>query len=540
MRLVAAALAAAAIVCKCAALTKGNLATDPSTGGLRAGVIGEVLQGAPAEAALDVGIAVVVSLGTASRQRRSKMLDEALGLDTMASGDEEDEVAYVVGRATGVGGRRALVLECGPADSTGETAGLAASCAHCVVVSLWRSEVGRGVTANANVLRTLRETCRARSRHVCLIFAVHDDEPGAPASSDEVLLQGLVSDLEAACGGDLSFCRSIDVVAADTANGRARLASALEERLAQVAEQLCGSIDEAAALVATAWDESRATVSIEDVSAFVCDSAAARCRELARAAHARWRRDVDDGRLAPRGWASECAELVRDVIQRYCDETIGYWTYPGRAEKRTALETFLVDEARRCHLKQLDIASSRRLRRLRSRLERAAAGDPSGELDPTDSERIVADAEASFDLDASRCEVPSLGLVADSQRAAFRDAARRLAADFAETPAAQLLATKAEAKRAKAATRAMRKQAAGPKPPKAPRKPPALSYALQLVGMLRPKGYGNLQGFCNYAIGPHSILFGYSDDRDVGGDMTVADNIPLLRFQPKLTLDVDL
>jgi len=68
----------------------------------------------------------------------------------------------------------------------------------------------------------------------------------------------------------------------------------------------------------------------------------------------------------------------------------------------------------------------------------------------------------------------------------------------------------------------------------------ALNCAVQLVGMLRPKGFGNMQAFCNYAIGPHSILFGFSDDRDVAGDMSASDDIPLLRLQPKFTIDLDL
>ena len=72
-------------------------------------------------------------------------------------------------------------------------------------------------------------------------------------------------------------------------------------------------------------------------------------------------------------------------------------------------------------------------------------------------------------------------------------------------------------------------------------KPKAMNLAFQLVGMLRPRGFGNLQGFASYAMGPHSVLFGYADDRDASGtDMGGDDAAPLLRLQPKFTLDVDL
>ena len=463
------------------------------------------------------------------------MMDAALGTDLAAGGEDEDEEAYVVARAARIGRAGALVAECGPVDSSGECGGLVGHCAHVAVVSVWRSDVGRGVAANAQMYRSLRDTCRSRGRQLSVVAAVHDDE-AAPWVGEEIeamLTQAIAADIASACAGDLSWTSSVEAISVDA--DATRLAQAVEDRCLGAAD-VCDSAEAAASLMAASWDESRATVSIEDVSDFVCDSAASRARDSAQAAFGRWRRDVDDGRLAPRGWATECADLVRDLLQRYSDETVGYWTYPGRSARRSALETFLVDEVKRCHLKQLETASSRRLRRLRASLERTAAHHPNGDLDPNDAAKLVADAETAFDLDAARCEVPPLGLLATDQRAAFRDAAQRLATNFAETPAAQLLATKAEQRRARAAT----KRADQTVSKQRPRKPPSLSYALQLVGMLRPRGYGNLQGFCNYAIGPHSILFGYSDDRDVAGDMSVSDDIPLLRFQPKLTLDLDL
>ena len=61
----------------------------------------------------------------------------------------------------------------------------------------------------------------------------------------------------------------------------------------------------------------------------------------------------------------------------------------------------------------------------------------------------------------------------------------------------------------------------------------------QLVGMLRPKGLSNLSGFMNYALGPHSVLFGYSNDADVATDEN-GGPVPLIRMQPKLDLNVDL
>lgn len=488
-----------------------SLTSGPQRGGLGSAGVAGMLD----EMSSSSRVAVVASLGTVPRIKRGSMVDAAFS--TSVGSDEENE-AFVAGGTVELGGRRVLVLECGPADAFGQTSTFVGACADVCVVSAWRSDVGKGVAANANLLRGLREACKSRGAKTALVVAVHGDGPDAEA--------GVLADLK----GLTDAFSSVDVVdSSDTA----KLKSVVGARCGEAEAASSGSVAQA---VSNAWDASRATVPADDVAAFVCDAAGMRCRERAEAAFARWRRDVDDGRLAPRGWSAECADLYRDVLEDYDAATIAYWRHACRAATRSTLESRISDEARVCHLAQLDAASQRRLRRLRARLEKTAAAHPRGELDQSPADRLVADAEFDFDLDATRCEVPSLGLSADSARASFRDAARGLAADFSESPAGQLLATRAEEKTATAATRAKVQPRSKPKV----RKPPAISYALQLVGMLRPRGYGNVQAFCSYALGPHSLLFGYADDRDTSGDMTASDDVPLLRLQPKITLDVDL
>ena len=254
---------------------------------------------------------------------------------------------------------------------------------------------------------------------------------------------------------------------------------------------------------------------------------------------ARWKRDVDDGRLAPKGWASDAAETYRDALSKYDVATLAFWREPARSQRRDLLDAFLYDETRKCHLKQLEVATAKRLRKLKQKLEQACASDPRGELDPTKADDLVADAEFAFDADATRCTVPQLDLTAHDARLRFRDSAKRLAADFPDTPAAQLLAAKAEEKNAKRAA-PKSKITATANAKRKPRKPLALNYAVQLVAMIRPRGYGNLQAFANYALGPHSVLVGLADDRGATSDMGDDDNTPFWRFQPKLTLDLDV
>ena len=127
------------------------------------------------------------------------------------------------------------------------------------------------------------------------------------------------------------------------------------------------------------------------------------------------------------------------------------------------------------------------------------------------------------------------------ERTAFLDAARQLASDFESSPAAQLVATRGERKRAekaaKAAQRAARQDAAKGKAPSLV--PKAVNVAVQLVGMLRPVGLGNLQGYCSYAMGPHSCSLATRTTGTRTAAGWTATDIPLFRLQPKFTVDVD-
>ena len=108
--------------------------------------------------------------------------------------------------------------------------------------------------------------------------------------------------------------------------------------------------------------------------------------------------------------------------------------------------------------------------------------------------------------------------------------------------AGQLIATRGERARATKAAKTAQKQAAKASARGAPPSlvPKSMNVAFQLVGMLRPRGFGNMQGFCSYALGPHSLLFGFADDRDPAGDLGGDDALPLLRLQPKFTVDLDM
>ena len=72
----------------------------------------------------------------------------------------------------------------------------------------------------------------------------------------------------------------------------------------------------------------------------------------------------------------------------------------------------------------------------------------------------------------------------------------------------------------------------------------AVNLGLSLVGMLRPPGYGNLQGFAGYSTGlfglPLDLLLGVQNDGDSPEVMGEDREFPILRLQPKVHFDVDV
>ena len=70
----------------------------------------------------------------------------------------------------------------------------------------------------------------------------------------------------------------------------------------------------------------------------------------------------------------------------------------------------------------------------------------------------------------------------------------------------------------------------------------SIDIALDLVAMIRPDGFGNLQGFAGYQLGPHSVTVGVHNDADDPGVISQFGGVrpPFLGVQPKLKLDVEL
>ena len=124
-------------------------------------------------------------------------------------------------------------------------------------------------------------------------------------------------------------------------------------------------------------------------------------------------------------------------------------------------------------------------------------------------------------------EVPSLGLTKDIASREMSVKLNEVLTEFPDSPQAQL-------KRLKQVKKTTSKE----------RKPTqrAVDLGLDLVAMIRPDGFGSLQGFAGYQLGGNSITVGVHNDADDPQVIAQFGGVrpPLLRVQPKLRVDVEL
>ena len=143
--------------------------------------------------------------------------------------------------------------------------------------------------------------------------------------------------------------------------------------------------------------------------AHACAAALAAAKGKAAPKIARWRLDVDDGRLCPKGWSAEASSLVEDALREFDAATRAHWQSDDRVKSRAALAAYLQSEvgspasapaARGCGKETLAPAERR--------LGRVYAKAGSADADAFDAE--LRKAEHDFDGDAARCRVDALKL----------------------------------------------------------------------------------------------------------------------------------
>jgi hypothetical protein len=302
--------------------------------------------------------------------------------------------------------------------------------------------------------------------------------------------------------------------AAENMEGDSTLASAIEEAHERVRESGIASV---------ALDPPHIA------QAFVAvGNAYTKHARSARAKIAAWKSRVARG-LWVEAFGADAESLRARILGSFDSETLAAAGLPlvatYRLEMRTQLATLVESSIRELFASQVTNLEKSTLKKFRAQLLKKLDTPP--EDAPSENAAAMRAASFSFDTITGDLEVASLSLTKDK---ACREMEAKLTDElmtFPDSPAAQIKRTK------KVETVTGKEKKPGQR---------SLDFGLDLVAMIRPDGFGSLQGFTGYQLGGNSVTVGVHNDAD--DPQTIAQfggvRPPLLRIQPKLRVDVEM
>eukprot|EP00591_Stephanopyxis_turris_P000296 CAMPEP_0195521384 /NCGR_PEP_ID=MMETSP0794_2-20130614/18581_1 /TAXON_ID=515487 /ORGANISM="Stephanopyxis turris, Strain CCMP 815" /LENGTH=539 /DNA_ID=CAMNT_0040650925 /DNA_START=79 /DNA_END=1698 /DNA_ORIENTATION=- len=284
-------------------------------------------------------------------------------------------------------------------------------------------------------------------------------------------------------------------------------------------------------------------------SLLICDDAHARHSRTIRAKLSSWKHRISRNFCIDK-FGAQATSLYNSILQNYDQETVsvsGGHAAEYRLSQRAKLQTKLQNGIESLFTKQIAICETNAVKRLQRTLlnqrkkgdstkaNAAAAQDANAAASAIydDNAAAVRSAAFAFDTSASDLEVPPLNLLKTSYSANLSAKLHDALNKFDDSPAAKLQDLMRVSKTANREAK-IKKQQQGNEP--------SLEVGLGLTAMFRPDGYGNLQGFAGYSMGPHTLTVGCQNDADSPETISQFGGVrpPFLRVQPKLNLDVEL
>jgi hypothetical protein len=251
----------------------------------------------------------------------------------------------------------------------------------------------------------------------------------------------------------------------------------------------------------------------------------------ARTKIATWQSRLARGLLVD-GFGKEATALRQRLLSSYEADTLGGAGLPSvslmRFERRAQLQQLLDTAIQQAFAGQVTNLERLTLKRFNAQLLKTVSSKESVETVMGHNAATMRKEALLFEKAMEDLEVPLLGLTKDK---ASRDLSSKLnnALDaFPDSPAAKL-------QRTQQVRKVVRKD-------KSPGER-GISVGLDLVAMLRPDGFGALQGYAGYQLpGGNSITFGVHNDADDPQVISQFGGVrpPLLKVQPKLRVDVEL
>lgn len=262
-----------------------------------------------------------------------------------------------------------------------------------------------------------------------------------------------------------------------------------------------------------------------------CRQSYAKQARAVRAKVAAWRSRVARG-LTVDGFGNEAEALMeRTLVQGYDTETLASaglpLVAPYRLELRIQLQTLVESAIQEMFAASVANLEKSTIKKFEAQLLRKQGSASSEESAFDDNKAAMRNAAYQFDSTMGDMEVPSLGLTKEKASQEMSIKLNDALIAFPDSPAAKL-------KRTREVTKVTSKE----------KKPSqrSVDLGLDLVAMIRPDGFGSLQGFAGYQLGGNSVTVGVHNDADDPQVISQFGGVrpPLLRVQPKLRVDVEL
>ena len=262
-----------------------------------------------------------------------------------------------------------------------------------------------------------------------------------------------------------------------------------------------------------------------------CNDAYSRAFRMSRAKIASWKHRASRGLLVDK-FGMNADSLLQRTLDLFDRDTMDAAGLPVAGEQRLVIRKRLQQRMEKT-LKdlfdvQVGILEKSTLKKFNHSLLKKMSKDG---LDSTkffeENATALRTALFAFETSAALLEIPSMSLTKSN---AVRDVTGKLnnaLMTFPDSPAAKIKAMKQVSK----TVSKQKKPSEG-----------SIDVTLDVVAMVRPDGFGNLQGFAGYQLGPHSVTVGVHNDADDPQVIAQFGGVrpPFLRVQPKLKLDVEL
>eukprot|EP00580_Thalassiosira_gravida_P010398 CAMPEP_0201624710 /NCGR_PEP_ID=MMETSP0493-20130528/785_1 /ASSEMBLY_ACC=CAM_ASM_000838 /TAXON_ID=420259 /ORGANISM="Thalassiosira gravida, Strain GMp14c1" /LENGTH=514 /DNA_ID=CAMNT_0048094587 /DNA_START=35 /DNA_END=1579 /DNA_ORIENTATION=+ len=280
--------------------------------------------------------------------------------------------------------------------------------------------------------------------------------------------------------------------------------------------------------VTSASDDADPTPVAEAILA--CNDAYSRASRTSRAKIASWKHRISRNLLVPKFGARSSALLTR-TLDLFDRDTMAAAGLPLAGEQRLAIRKKLQDRTegilKSLFDDQMAILEKNTLKRFQLTLLRKMGKDIDASQFYESNAEALRVAAFAFESTASTLEVPSMSLTKSKAVQDMEGKLNNALITFPDSPAAKIKSL------AKVEQTVSKKK----EPTEG-----SINVALDLVAMIRPDGFGNLQGFAGYQLGPHSVTVGVHNDADDPGVISQFGGVrpAFLRVQPKLKIEVEL